>query len=46
LSAVRGCLFNIFTATLQNWRESPSFTTRGRAMPWWQRTHLTWKPFE
>jgi hypothetical protein len=23
LSAVRDCLFNIFAATLQNWRESP-----------------------
>jgi hypothetical protein len=34
LSAVRDCLFNLFTATLQNWRESPPSATSGRAMPW------------
>jgi hypothetical protein len=27
LSAVRDCLFNIFAATLQNWRDSPPFAT-------------------
>jgi hypothetical protein len=27
LSAVRDCLFNIFAATLQNWRESPPSAT-------------------
>jgi hypothetical protein len=27
LLAVRGCLFNIFTATLHNWRPSPLSTT-------------------
>jgi hypothetical protein len=42
LSAVRDCLFNIFASTLQNWRESPPSATWGRAMPWWQGTHLTW----
>jgi hypothetical protein len=36
LSAVRNCLFNIFTATLRIWRPSPPSATRGRAMPWWQ----------
>jgi hypothetical protein len=42
LSAVRDCLSTIFAATLQNWRESPPSATWGRAMPWWQGTHLTW----
>jgi hypothetical protein len=42
LSYVRECLFNIFAPTLQNWRESPPFATWGRAMSWWQGTHLTW----
>jgi hypothetical protein len=42
LSAVRDCLFNIFAATLHIWRPSPPSTTWGRAMPWWQGTHLTW----
>jgi hypothetical protein len=40
-----GCLrllINIFTATLQNWRDSPPSATWGRAMPWWQGTHLMW----
>jgi hypothetical protein len=41
LSAVRACLFNIFAASLQNWRASPPSATWGRAMPWWQGTHLT-----
>jgi hypothetical protein len=41
-SAVRDCLFNIFTATLHIWRPSPPSATWGRAMPWWQGTHLTW----
>jgi hypothetical protein len=27
MSAVRDCLFNIFAATLQNWRESPPSAT-------------------
>jgi hypothetical protein len=40
LSAVRDCLFNIFAATLHTWRPSPS-ATWGRAVPWWQGTHLT-----
>jgi hypothetical protein len=35
LSAVRYCLFNIFTATLRIWRPSPPPATRGRAIPWW-----------
>jgi hypothetical protein len=43
LLAVHDCLFNIFTAVLQNWRVSPPSATWGRAMPWWQGTHLTWK---
>jgi hypothetical protein len=42
LSAVRDCLFNIFAATLHIWRPSPPSTISGRAMPWWQGTHLTW----
>jgi hypothetical protein len=42
LSAVRDCLFNIFAATLHNWRVFPLSATWGRAMPWWQGTHLTW----
>jgi hypothetical protein len=42
ISAVRDCLFNIFAATLHIWRPSPLSATRGRAMPWWQWTHLTW----
>jgi hypothetical protein len=42
LSAVRDCVFNIFAATLHIWRPSPLSATWGRAMPWWQWTHLTW----
>jgi hypothetical protein len=42
LSAVRNCVFNIFGATLLTWRASPASATWGRAMPRWQRTHLTW----
>jgi hypothetical protein len=42
LSAVRGCLFNIFAVTLHIWKPSPPSATWGRAMPWWQGTHLTW----
>jgi hypothetical protein len=42
LSAFLDCLFNIFTTTLHIWRPSPLFATWGRAMPWWQGTHLTW----
>jgi hypothetical protein len=41
LSAVRDCLFIIFAATLHTWRASPPSATWGRAMPWWQGTHLT-----
>jgi hypothetical protein len=41
LSAVRDCLFNIFAATLHNWRASPPSATWGCAMPWWQGAHLT-----
>jgi hypothetical protein len=40
LLAVRDCLFNIFAATLHIWRPFPPFATWGRAMPWWQGTHL------
>jgi hypothetical protein len=43
LSAVRGCLFNIFAATLRTWRAPPPSATRGNAMPWWQGTHVTWR---
>jgi hypothetical protein len=42
LSAVRDCLLNIFAATLHIWRPSTPSATWGRAMPWWQGTHLTW----
>jgi hypothetical protein len=42
LSAVRDCLFSIFAAALHNWRASSPSATWGRAMPWWQGTHLTW----
>jgi hypothetical protein len=42
LSVVRDCLFNIFATTLHTWRASPPFATWGRAIPWWQGTHLTW----
>jgi hypothetical protein len=42
LSAVRDCLFSIFAATLHIWRPPPPSATWGRAMPWWQGTHLTW----
>jgi hypothetical protein len=33
---VRGCLFNIFAATLNCWRLSLPSATRGRAALWWQ----------
>jgi hypothetical protein len=42
LSAVRYCLFSIIAATLHIWRPSPPSSTWGRALPWWQGTHLTW----
>jgi hypothetical protein len=42
-SAVRDCLFNISAATLNIWSPSPPSATWGRAMPWWQGTHITWK---
>jgi hypothetical protein len=41
LSAVRDCLFNIFAASLHIWRPFLTSATWGRAMPWWQGTHLT-----
>jgi hypothetical protein len=41
LSGVRDCLFGIFAATLHIWRPFPRTATWGRAMPWWQGTHLT-----
>jgi hypothetical protein len=41
LLAVRDCLFKIFTATLHIWRPSAPSAAWGRAMPWWQGTHLT-----
>jgi hypothetical protein len=41
LSAVRDS-FNIFVATLHIWRPSPPSVTWGRALPWWQETHVTW----
>jgi hypothetical protein len=43
LSTICDCLFNIFAATLHIWRPSPPSATWGRAKPWWQGTHLTWK---
>jgi hypothetical protein len=45
LSAVRDCLFNIFAAILHIWRPSSLSASWGRAMPWWQWTHLTWTFF-
>jgi hypothetical protein len=42
LSDVRDCLFNIFAATFHIWRLSFPSASWGRAMTWWQRTHLTW----
>jgi hypothetical protein len=41
-SAFSVCLFSIFAATHHIWRPSPLSATRGRAMPWWHGTHLTW----
>jgi hypothetical protein len=41
VSAVRDCLFNILAATLHIWRPSPPSSNWGRAMSWWQGTHLT-----
>jgi hypothetical protein len=40
LSALRDCLFNIFAVTFHIWRPFPPSATWGRAMPWWQGTHL------
>jgi hypothetical protein len=45
LSAVRDCLLNTFAATLHTCRPSPPSATRGRAMSWWQGTHLKWMNF-
>jgi hypothetical protein len=42
LSAVCDCLFGIFAATFNMRRSSPPTASWGRAMPWWQGTHLTW----
>jgi hypothetical protein len=35
-------LFNVFTDNFHIWRPSPSSTTWGRTMLWWQGIHLTW----
>jgi hypothetical protein len=40
-----GCprlLIQLLGATPNFWRPSPPSATWGRAMPWWQGTHLTW----
>jgi hypothetical protein len=42
LSAVRDCLFNILASNLHTWRSSPPSANRGRAVPWWQVTRITW----
>jgi hypothetical protein len=42
LSAVCDCLFKIFAATLHIWRPFLPSATWGRAMPWWQGSHLTY----
>jgi hypothetical protein len=44
LSAVRGCLFNIFAATFHSWRAFLPSTTWGQAMLWCQGDHLKWWP--
>jgi hypothetical protein len=44
LSAVHDCLFNTFAATFHIRRPSPPSATRGRALPWWQGTHITQWP--
>jgi hypothetical protein len=36
VSGVRGCLFNIFVATLHIGEAVPPSAPWGRAMPWWQ----------
>jgi hypothetical protein len=42
LSTDRDCLFSTFAVTLHTWKASPTSTTWGRAMPWWQGTYLIW----
>jgi hypothetical protein len=42
LSAFRDWLFNIFAAVLHIRKPSSASAPWGRAMPWWQGTHLTW----
>jgi len=37
--AVRDGVLNIFAADLHIWRPSPSSTTWGRAISWWEGTH-------
>jgi hypothetical protein len=46
LLAVRDCLFNIFAVTFRIWRPSPLSVIWGRAMSWWQGTHLTWSIYK
>jgi hypothetical protein len=41
MSAVRECLFNVFTAVLHTCSPSPPSATWERAMPWWQGTNMT-----
>jgi hypothetical protein len=36
------CWLYATTYTLHIWRPSPPSATWGRAMPWWEGTHLTW----
>jgi hypothetical protein len=38
------CFLNIFAATHHTCRPCPPPATWGRAMPWWQRTHLNMGP--
>jgi hypothetical protein len=40
LLAFCDCLFNILRGSLHSLKSPPS-ATRGRAMPWWQGTHMT-----
>jgi hypothetical protein len=39
LSAISGCLFNIFACTLHTWRTVPPSANLGRDMPLWHGTH-------
>lgn len=38
--AIRNFLINILAATFHIWRPLPPSATPGRAIPWWQVTHL------